>query len=376
MKKKAFLGLMVVFAFLICIGPSLAPLLTADGNAPWADFFVAQALQVSGTSGGSTSSSAKTSTNPIKKITVSPTKPKGTTGDMVSLKVTFSPYNPSDLTISYTKTTLELLSTVPDGKKAVTYTFKITGKPKKKANVTFKSKKSKKVSKKVTVTISTVSVKGVKVNPDDEALVIGDTLALDAAISPMNATEKGVTWSTSNKKVATVSKSGVVTAKNKGVATVTVKTKSGSKKAKVKISVGSKPVAAKAAPDSSYQKEFESQVLQLINDERTQRGLKKLVLDDDLKQGARVRAYEQETLYSHTRPSGAGWQTVLAVRPNIYYGEILFKIISSPQGAVNGWMQSSGHKAAILKKEYTSAGVGVYQDNRGNLYWCVLFASF
>ena len=55
--------------------------------------------------------------------------------------------------------------------------------------------------------------------------------------SPENGIAKSkITYSSSNKKVATVNSSGVITAKKKGTATITVKTANG-KKAKLKIKV-------------------------------------------------------------------------------------------------------------------------------------------
>lgn len=63
------------------------------------------------------------------------------------------------------------------------------------------------------------------------------TLTLTAKVTPSNATNKKVTWSTSNKSVATVSSKGVVTGKKAGTATITVKTADGGKKATCKVTV-------------------------------------------------------------------------------------------------------------------------------------------
>ena len=71
-------------------------------------------------------------------------------------------------------------------------------------------------------------------------LKVGEKVTLKATVKPKNSTQK-VKWSTSDKKVATVSAKGVVKAIGKGTATITAK--SGSKKAsvKVKVSAGKAP---------------------------------------------------------------------------------------------------------------------------------------
>ncbi len=53
------------------------------------------------------------------------------------------------------------------------------------------------------------------------------TATLTATVTPANATNKGVTWTSSNTAVATVSSTGVVTAKANGTATITAKTADG-----------------------------------------------------------------------------------------------------------------------------------------------------
>ena len=73
-----------------------------------------------------------------------------------------------------------------------------------------------------------IQVTGITLNTYSVTLPIGDTKQLSATISPSNATNKSVTWSTSNSSVATVSSSGLVTAKSTGNATIACKANDGS----------------------------------------------------------------------------------------------------------------------------------------------------
>lgn len=89
-----------------------------------------------------------------------------------------------------------------------------------------------------TVTVSsTVPVDGIKLSSTSENILVGKTLQLTAEISPENASNKNVTWSSSNTSVASVSTSGLVTAKSVGTATITVKTSDGSFSAKCTVNV-------------------------------------------------------------------------------------------------------------------------------------------
>ena len=84
--------------------------------------------------------------------------------------------------------------------------------------------------------VKDVSVTGVTITPQTLELKEGTTGTLTAAIAPANATKKTVSWTSSDEKVATVDKNGVVTGLKKGTATITVKT-SGGKKATCKVTV-------------------------------------------------------------------------------------------------------------------------------------------
>ena len=73
----------------------------------------------------------------------------------------------------------------------------------------------------VTVEAKTIKVTSVTVSPKTLDLEVGQTGTLTATVKPDNATNKTVTWTTSNEKVATVANNGVVTAVGKGTATIT-----------------------------------------------------------------------------------------------------------------------------------------------------------
>ncbi|MBR5075297.1 MAG: Ig domain-containing protein [Bacteroidales bacterium] len=91
------------------------------------------------------------------------------------------------------------------------------------------------------ITPSVVSVTSVTLSKTAEELVIGNTLQLSATVSPSNATDKTVTWSSSNSTVASVSPTGLVTAKAEGSANIIASC--GGKSATCKITV-KKPAVA------------------------------------------------------------------------------------------------------------------------------------
>ena len=82
-----------------------------------------------------------------------------------------------------------------------------------------------------------VSVTGVTLNKTSLTLNKGASETLTATVSPSNATNKSVTWSSSNTSVATVDSNGKVTAVSAGSTTVTVKTNDGGKTATCAVTV-------------------------------------------------------------------------------------------------------------------------------------------
>lgn len=99
----------------------------------------------------------------------------------------------------------------------------------------------------VDVESSFVYVSSISLNYTSLSMTVGDTEYLNHSISPYNATNTDVTWSSSNTSVATVNSNGMVTAKNAGNATITVKANDGSGvKATCTVSVKTKVVSPKA----------------------------------------------------------------------------------------------------------------------------------
>ena len=86
----------------------------------------------------------------------------------------------------------------------------------------------------------TIPVASISVNPTSLTLNEGETSNISATVSPGNATDKNVTWSSSSTAVATV-KEGVVTAVKQGTATITAK--AGNKTATCDVKVQAKFIA-------------------------------------------------------------------------------------------------------------------------------------
>jgi len=173
-------------------------------------------------------------------------------GKEATCNITVIPATPTGVKLNKTKATLvvgsklKLKATVkPSGA-----TAKVTWKSNKKKVATVSNKGVVKALKKgtVTITVRTVNGKkatcritvpaaptGVKLNKTKANLTVGKKLALKAKLTGAGA-KTILTWKSSNRKVATVSKKGVVKALKKGTTTITVKTANG-KKANCRITV-------------------------------------------------------------------------------------------------------------------------------------------
>ena len=95
----------------------------------------------------------------------------------------------------------------------------------------------KKATCTVTVGAAAVAVTGVTLSKSELTLDVGKSTTLSATVSPSNAANKKVTWSTSNSSVATVTSLGTVTGVKAGTATITATTEDGGYKATCAVTV-------------------------------------------------------------------------------------------------------------------------------------------
>jgi len=103
----------------------------------------------------------------------------------------------------------------------------------------FNSREASSNKPELVIITSDVPVTGVTVSPTSLSLTAGQTGQLTATVQPSNATNKNVSWSSSNTSVATVNSSGLVTAVAAGSATITVTTQDGGKTATCAVTVTS-----------------------------------------------------------------------------------------------------------------------------------------
>jgi len=119
---------------------------------------------------------------------------------------------------------------------------------------------------------------------------------------------------------------------------------------------------------------FPTEVIRLVNEERSKAGVSHLGELDELTDAANVRAKEAANRFSHTRPDGSKWRTVFdefRIQAK-YRGENLAYGQPTPEIVVHDWMASAEHRKNILNEEFDHVAVGVYEQS-GLLYWSQLF---
>ena len=116
-------------------------------------------------------------------------------------------------------------------------------------------------------------------------------------------------------------------------------------------------------------------VVKLTNSLRSANGLNALKTDGKLTNAAQIRAKELAVKYSHTRPNGQGGVTIIyenysdphSTGENIQMG--YGTGFDDATSIYNAWLNSTGHKATMLRKDYNYIGVGVYYvESNGQKY--------
>lgn len=119
---------------------------------------------------------------------------------------------------------------------------------------------------------------------------------------------------------------------------------------------------------------YEEEVIRLVNNIRQQNGLQPLTANWELSRVARYKSQDmlENGYFSHNSPTyGSPFQMITAF--GLSYrtaGENIAKGYASAQAVVNGWMNSSGHRANILNSSYKQIGVGYVAQGH---YWTQMF---
>lgn len=93
------------------------------------------------------------------------------------------------------------------------------------------------ITKKIEINVTPVGVQSITLNASSGTLSIGNSVSLTANVLPVNATNKTVTWTSSNNTVATVNAAGIVNAKALGTAIITATSEDGNKTATYTLTV-------------------------------------------------------------------------------------------------------------------------------------------
>ena len=121
---------------------------------------------------------------------------------------------------------------------------------------------------------------------------------------------------------------------------------------------------------------IQDQLADLMNAERKNVGLAVVEESRELSLAAETRAQEIKDSFSHTRPDGSNYKTVLTENGIAYSfsGENIAGGYPSPEDVLSAWMDNDGFRDNILNPDFTRVGVGYYDDiEQGMRYWCVLF---
>ena len=127
-----------------------------------------------------------------------------------------------------------------------------------------------------------------------------------------------------------------------------------------------------SSTETSNMNSDEKEVFDLINKQRTNNGLQALKIDNEVQKVARIKAQDMvdNNYFAHESPTyGTPFQMLKSFKISYKTAGENIAANSSNSGAVNAWMNSSGHKANILNSSYNYTGIGVVSSKKyGKMY--------
>ena len=139
------------------------------------------------------------------------------------------------------------------------------------------------------------------------------------------------------------------------------------------------PATASVEEENSYFEEdaYQRSFLTLINNERAQAGLAPVALGDSNHNAAAMeRAEELAVSYSYVRPNGQRDFTIFAENgiDDVSVGENYIAGVSTPDAAVDQWMNIDFARERMLNADVTTMSVGHYEGGVYNNYWVLIFS--
>lgn len=201
---------------------------------------------------------------------------------------------------------------------------------------------------------------------------------LKARVLPDNATNKDIVWTVEGMDAVQVDSNGRVSIKSHYLSSHenysevgnVIATSEDNRNAWDGTTVNVN-LAFEDDPDTS---QYPAEVLKLTNEERAKCGLPPVQYHEKVQKAAMIRAKELEQSFSHKRPDGGDNNSALwesdaggVLMENIAQGQ------RNPEQVMRDWMNSGGHRAAILDKDSRYLGVGFHIGADGARYWVQMF---
>ncbi|MDL2278391.1 Ig-like domain-containing protein [Parabacteroides sp. OttesenSCG-928-G07] len=172
----------------------------------------------------------------VTGVTLNKSETNLVVGGSETLTATVAPTNAKNKSVTWSSSDEATVTVDSSGK--------ITGVKAGTATITVKTADGGKTATcKVTVSTVAVAVTGVTLNKKETTISVGGEETLIPTITPKEATNQNVTWSSSDASVATVDDAGKITGVKAGTATITVKTADGEKTATCVVTVSVAEVA-------------------------------------------------------------------------------------------------------------------------------------